>query len=124
MDVCLNRPFKAVLRICWVNYISDGIEKFPSSTEDPNFKIPTPTRQEMIDWVNTAYQNLSSNPTLIQNSFEVCGITSSDPRNNEFYQRCMEKALDDLEEPEMTNIPLICNFERKIKLIKSEIFLV
>jgi len=40
---------------------------------------------------------------MIQNSFEVCGITSSDPkkvRNNEFYQRCMEKALTDLEEPE------------------------
>ena len=27
MDVCLNRPFKAVLRKCWVDYISDTIEK-------------------------------------------------------------------------------------------------
>ena len=104
MDVCLNRPFKAVLRKCWVNYISDTIEKFPSSTEDPNFKIPSPTRQDMIDWVDTAYQNLSSNPTLIQNSFEVCGIMSSDPkkvRNNEFYQRGMEKTLTDIEETEI-----------------------
>lgn len=103
MDVCLNRPFKAVLRKCWVKYISDTIEEFPSSTEDPNFKIPSPTRQDMVDWVDTAFQSLASNPTLIRNSFHVCGITSSDPkkvRNNEFYQQCMEQALADLEEPE------------------------
>ena len=57
----------------------------------------------MIGWVDAAYQNLSLNPTSIQNSFEVRGITSSDPqkvRKNEFYQLCMEKALADLEEPE------------------------
>ena len=83
MNVCLNRPLKAMLRKCWVNYTSNAIKKFPSSTEDPNFKIPTPTRQEMIDWVDTAYQYLSSNPTLIQNLLEVCGITSSDPKKSE-----------------------------------------
>ena len=86
-----------------MKYISDTIEEFPSSTEDPNFKIPSPTRQDMVDWVDTAFQSLASNPTLIRNSFHVCGITSSDPkkvRNNEFYQQCMKQALADLEEPE------------------------
>ena len=43
MDVCLNKPFKAILRKCWVNYISSVVEAFPDASQDASFKIPTPT---------------------------------------------------------------------------------
>ena len=101
MDVCLNRPFKAVLRKCWVEYISNTIEEFDSV--DPDFKIPSPTRQNMVDWVKTAYDRLAENTNIVRNSFEVCGITASHPnkvRNSDFHKKCMEAALLDLEEGE------------------------
>ena len=43
MDVCLNKPFKAILRKCWVSYISSVVETFPDASLEPSFKIPTPT---------------------------------------------------------------------------------
>ena len=36
---------------------------------------------------------------MVRRSFEVCGITSSDPekvRSGEFFQKCMEKVQDSL----------------------------
>ena len=53
--------------------------------------------------IETAYQHLCEDPTMIRNSFEVCGITSFDPtkvRNNEFYVKCMANALASIEEEE------------------------
>ena len=48
MDVCINKPLKAILRKCWVNYISKLIEKMPATTPD-DFKLPPPSRQDMVD---------------------------------------------------------------------------
>ena len=78
MDVCLNKPFKAILRKCWVNYISSVVETFPDASQDPSFKIPTPTRQQMVDWVKEAFDYLTRNQEMVKHSFEVCGITVSD----------------------------------------------
>ena len=44
MDVCLNKSFKGILQKCWVNYISSVVETFPEASQDPTFKVPTPTR--------------------------------------------------------------------------------
>ena len=32
IDVCLNKPFKAILRKCWLNYISSVVETFPDAS--------------------------------------------------------------------------------------------
>ena len=99
MDVCLNKPFKAILRKCWVNYISSVVETFPDASQDPSFKIPTPTRQQMVDWVKEAFDYLTRNQEMVKHSFEVCGITVSDTekvRNADFYKRCMKDALESL----------------------------
>ena len=99
MDVCLNKPFKAILRKCWVNYISSVVETFPDASQDPSFKIPTPTRQQMVDWVKEAFDYLTRNQEMVKHSFEVCGITVSDTekvRNADFYKRCMKDVLESL----------------------------
>ena len=44
VDICLSKPFKAILQKCWVNYISSVVETFPDASQDPSFKIPTPAR--------------------------------------------------------------------------------
>jgi len=49
------------------------------------FQNPNSPRQQIVDWVKAAYENLSSNVTTVRKSFEVCGITTSDlqkVRNN------------------------------------------
>ena len=99
MDVCLNKPFKAILRKCWVNYISSVAETFADPSRDPSFKIPTPTRQQMVDWVKEAFDYLTRNQEMVKHSFEVCGITVSDTekvRNADFYKRCMKDVLESL----------------------------
>ena len=99
MDVYLNKPFKAILRKCWVNYISSVVETFPAASQDPSFKIPTPTQQQMVDWVKEAFHYLTRNQEMVRHSFEVCGITVSDTekvQNADFYKRCMKDALESL----------------------------
>ena len=99
MNVCLNKPFKAILRKSWVNYISGVVETFPDANQNPSFKIPTPTRQQMVDWVKEAFEYLTRNQEMVKHSFEVCGITISDTenvRNADFYKRCMKDALESL----------------------------
>ena len=71
IDVCLNKPFKAVLRKCWVNYISSVVETFPDASQDPSFKIPTPTRQQMVDWVKEALDYLTRNQEMVKHSLEL-----------------------------------------------------
>lgn len=91
MDVCLNKPFKAVLRKCWVQYVSSVVESF-SEGSDGKSKIPVPTRQHMINWVKEGYNYLAQNKEMVKRSFEVCGITSSNPerfRSGKFYELCM-----------------------------------
>ena len=100
MDVCLNKPFKAILRKCWVNYISRVVETFSDASQDTSFKIPTPTRQQMVDWVKEAFNYLTQNQEMVTQFFEVCGITLSDTekvQNADFYKRCMKDALESLE---------------------------
>ena len=94
VDVCLKILFKAILRKCWVNYISSVVETFPDASQDPSFKIPT-----FHHWVKEAFDYLTRNKEMAKHSFEVCGITVSDTekvRNADFYKRCMKDALESL----------------------------
>ena len=53
-----------------------------------------------MDWVEKAHNALSSDKEIVAKSFEVCGITTIDPkkvRSGEFYEQCMSKAKTLLE---------------------------
>ena len=105
MDVCINKPFKAILRKSWVNYISKIIEQMPATTSD-DFKLPPPSRQDMVDWVEEAYKLISSDKDMVMRSFDVCGITTSDPakvRSGSFYEKCMRDAKSIIEAHELEN---------------------
>ena len=68
------------------------------------FKLPVPTRQHMLDWVKEGFDYLLERQEMVKSSFEVCGISSSDPqkvRNGKFYKECMEKALGDLNDEDL-----------------------
>ena len=98
-DVCIKKPFKAILRKCWVNYISKIIEQMPATTPD-DFKLPPPSRQDMVDWVEEAYKLISSDKDMVMRSFDLCRITTSDPakvRSGSFYEKCMRNAKSIIE---------------------------
>ena len=103
MDVCINKPLKAILRKCWVTYISKIIEQMPATTPD-DFKLPPPSRQDMVDWVEEAYRLISSDKDMVKCSFDICGITTSDPakvRSGSFYYKCMRNAKSVIEANEL-----------------------
>ena len=103
MDVCINKPFKAILRKCWATYISKIIEQMPATTPD-DFKLPPPSRQDMVDWVEEVYRLISSDKDMVKRSFDVYGITMSDPakvRKVSFYDKCMRNAKGVIEANEL-----------------------
>ena len=52
LDVSINKPFKQILKGCWTNFIH---------TE----KIKTASKQQVLDWVVTAWQNMKDRRELI-----------------------------------------------------------
>ena len=94
MDVCINKLFKANLIKCWVGYVAKIID-------EKHDQIPPPSRQHMVDWVEEAYNAISSDIRMVKRSFNVCGITSTDKnkvRNGSFYKSCIENASKHLED--------------------------
>ena len=88
MDVCINRLFKAILRKSWVEYVSEIINK-------EHVQLPPPSRQDMVDWVEKAFNYVSNDTKMVNRSFDVCGITTTDSskvRRRSFYKGCMENA--------------------------------
>ena len=66
----------------------------PATTPD-DFKLPPPSRQDMVDWVEEAYKLISSDKDMVLRSFDVCEITTSDPakvRSASFYEKCRRNA--------------------------------
>ena len=82
-----------------MNDISSVVETFPDPSQDPSFKISSPTQQKMVDWVKEAFDYLTRNQEMVKHSFEVCGITLSGTekiRNAKFYKQCMKDVLESL----------------------------
>ena len=55
----------------------------------------------MVDWVEKAYNAISSDIDMVKRSFDVCGITTADKsmvRNGSFYEKCMTNACQHLED--------------------------
>ena len=67
MDVCINKPFKAILRKCWVEYVAEMIE-------GKHDQIPPASRQHMVDWVEKACNAISSDIDMVKRSFDACGM--------------------------------------------------
>ena len=62
LDVSLNKPFKAILRKLWQEYMlrsTEELEKKRAEGNTPASKIPAPSKQTMVDWVTTAWLELA-----------------------------------------------------------------
>ena len=46
LDVCINKPFKGVLRNCWEDYVADIVTNFSEEEQNSEkFKLPLRSRQ-------------------------------------------------------------------------------
>ena len=96
MDVCINNSFKGILPKCWVKYVLEMINK-------EHVQLPSLSRQDMVDWVEKAFNYISTDTQMVSRSFDVCGITITDSSkvgSGSFYKSCMENASKHLQNDE------------------------
>ena len=68
-----------------------------------SFKLPPPSRQNIVNWIAEGINYLKNHPDLIENLFGICGITTNDPgkvRNYEFLKKIMNSVKDKLADEE------------------------
>ena len=96
LEVCINNPFKAILRDCWENYINVVSELGEVEKSNPSFKLSAPSREDVIDWIENGYDVLKTSQDMIKRSFEVCGISSTDPDKvrNDVFLKDIRKNID------------------------------
>ena len=61
------------------------------------------SRQDMVDWVEKAFNYISTDTQMVSWSFDVCGITTTDSskvQSGSFYKSCMENASKHLQNDE------------------------
>ena len=74
------------------------------SEEEQNsekFKLPSPSRQAIVNWIAEGFSYLQSYPEMIEKSFAVCGITTHDPqkvRNDEILMSIMQNVNEKIHE--------------------------
>ena len=75
-----------------------------AATTPDGFKLPPPSRQDVVDWVEQAYKLILSDKDMVMRFFDVFGITTSDPakvRSGSFYEKCMCNAKSIIEANEL-----------------------
>ena len=92
-----------------------------TESAEKTLKIKTASKQQVLNWVVKARQKMQDKKDLIIKSFQVTGITSTDPNivhSDEVLQRAMEAVLrqlsldeedeneDDISEDPFANIEL------------------
>ena len=70
LDVSLNKPFKGILRNCWVEYIADQVQAMCDAD-----RVKTASKQIVVDWIVRAWTYLKERQELIKKSFLVTGIS-------------------------------------------------
>ena len=68
-----------------------------------SFKLPSPSRQDIVNWIAEGIDYLKNHPDMIENSFPVCGITTNNPgkvRNDELHKEIMNSLKDKLADEE------------------------
>ena len=52
-DLCINKLFKFILRKCWEDHVVKVMKDVgDEANNNPSFKLSSPTRQNIVDWVH------------------------------------------------------------------------
>ena len=92
----------AVFTESWEDYVLGAVNNMDGvGIHDPNFVLPAPSRQHIVDWVQRGYEYLVGKPDLVRKAFKACCITSTDPnevRNDTFLRSIMSKVAEEIKD--------------------------
>ena len=93
-----------MLNECWQDYVADRVTNLTGEEQNSEkFKLPSLSRQAIINWVAEGFSYLQSHLEMIEKLFSVCGITTHNPqklRNDEFLRRIMQHVNEKIHEEE------------------------
>ena len=78
---CLyKQTFKGVLRYFWEDYVADIVINLSEEKQNSEkFKLPSQSRQAIVNWVTEGFSYLQNSSEMIEKTFSVCGITTHNP---------------------------------------------
>ncbi len=80
LDVCLNKPFKSILKKSWLDYIGSLVKTDPNPS-----KLATPSKELLCKWIKQGLDYLEQKQAMVKKSFLVCGISNAiDGSENQF----------------------------------------
>ena len=88
-------------RACWLKYIQRTVrECTPEILSNPRSKLPTASKEEIIDWVAAGWRALQQQVDLIKKSFLVTGTTGTTEqiRNDNILKSAKAAANEQLRE--------------------------
>ena len=95
---------KSVLRNFWEDYVANIVTNLTETEQQrESFKLPSPSRQDIVNWIAEGINCLENHLDMIENSFRFCEITTNDPgkiRNDEFLKKIMNSVKDKLTDEE------------------------
>ena len=100
LDVSINKPFKQILKTKWSHYMKSKVDTLDSQALTAKAKIPTVMKQELVQWIATAWEILSEQKDLIKKSFTATGVIAAGDRVKAdlVMSKAYEKAVQDLME--------------------------
>ncbi|XP_011403093.1 PREDICTED: uncharacterized protein LOC105312277 [Amphimedon queenslandica] len=95
LDVSLNKPFKAVVREKWNEYVHSVVDA--SANPTPQHKLKTADKSKIVCWLKDRLVYLQEDKTVVKKSL-FCGITNDLLGSKNHFIRCA-KELAELQLP-------------------------
>ena len=70
LDVSVNKPVKSILWQSWEQYMLE-------QSENDSTKIPPPSKQLIVKWIEAANNTLDANVCIVKKAFLITGLSSS-----------------------------------------------
>ena len=93
LNVCLNKPFKSILRKKLLEYVQSLVDHDPNPS-----KLTTPSKQMCTKWIKAGLEYFKEREGMVKKSFLVCGITNALIGSENGFIHCV-KELPDLQVP-------------------------
>lgn len=93
LDVCLNKPFKSILRRKWVEFIDSQV-----ATDLNPEKLTAASKQKCCEWIREGVDYIQDHEEMVKKAFLVCGISNALDGSQNHLISC-SKQLPNLELP-------------------------
>ena len=61
----VKKPFRIILRNCWGDHVANIVTHISGTGMIENFKLVSPTRQDIVNWVAACFESDTNNTKFI-----------------------------------------------------------